>query len=135
MRDCGKTKKMKAIESVLDFVSLFEDKVMPTYDYRCPKCGHEFEVFQAMTAGVLKKCPQCGQLSLKRLIGPGAAVLFKGSGFYTTDYRSQSYQKQAKAETDKQDSKTEKSKTEQTGSTEKVAKKGAGPSKHEKKTG
>ena len=107
---------------------------MPTYDYRCGNCGHEFEVFQSMTAGVLKKCPKCQKLSLKRLIGSGAAVLFKGSGFYTTDYRSASYQKQAKAETDKQKPKAEKSKTEQTGSTEKVAKKAAKPSKHEKKT-
>ena len=104
---------------------------MPTYDYRCGNCNHEFEVFQSMTAGVLKKCPKCGQLSLKRLIGSGAAVLFKGSGFYTTDYRSDSYQKQAKAESDKQDTKTEKSKTEQTGSTEKAAKKAAGASKGE----
>ena len=86
---------------------------MPTYDYECRNCDHEFEFFQSMSAGVLKKCPECGKLSLKRLIGPGAAVLFKGSGFYTTDYRSESYQKQAKAEKDKQDTKTEKSKTKQ----------------------
>lgn len=102
---------------------------MPTYDYRCGNCNHEFELFQSMTAGVLKKCPECQKLSLKRLIGSGAAVLFKGSGFYTTDYRSASYQKQAKAETDKQNSKTEKSKTEQTGSSEKVAKKATGAKK------
>jgi len=108
---------------------------MPTYEYRCRKCEHEFEVFQAMTAGVLKKCPQCGKLSLKRLIGPGAAVLFKGSGFYTTDYRSKSYQKQAKAETDKQDTKTEKSKTKQTDSAGKKKEPAAGDSKREKKTG
>ena len=108
---------------------------MPTYEYRCRKCQHEFEVFQAMTAGVLKKCPQCGELSLKRLIGPGAAVLFKGSGFYTTDYRSKSYQKQAKAETDKQDTKTEKSKTKQTDSAAKKKEPAAGDSKREKKTG
>ena len=77
---------------------------MPTYDYKCANCAHEFEAFQSMTAAVLKKCPQCGQLSLKRLIGTGGAVIFKGSGFYTTDYRSESYQKQAKAESEKQSS-------------------------------
>jgi len=121
--------RQAGLELALGVVSLFEDELMPTYEYRCCKCQHEFEVFQSMTAGVLKKCPQCGQLSLKRLIGPGAAVLFKGSGFYTTDYRSASYQKQAKAETDKQATKTEKSKTEQTGSSEKVVKKAAEPKK------
>ena len=88
---------------------------MPTYDYCCRNCGHEFEIFQSMTAGVLKKCPQCGELCLKRLIGSGAAVLFKGSGFYTTDYRSEHYQKQAKAENEKQDTKAEKPKTKQSG--------------------
>lgn len=80
---------------------------MPTYEYECSSCGHEFEAFQAMTAGALKKCPACGKLSLKRLIGTGGAVIFKGSGFYTTDYRSESYQKAAKA--DSETSKTAKS--------------------------
>ena len=73
---------------------------MPTYEYQCSKCGHEFETFQSMTASVMKKCPACGKLSLKRLIGTGGAVLFKGSGFYATDYRSASYHKAAKAESD-----------------------------------
>ena len=76
---------------------------MPTYDYQCDNCAHEFEIFQSMTAKVLKKCPQCGQLSLRRMIGTGAAVLFKGSGFYATDYRSESYEKGAKAEKEKKD--------------------------------
>ena len=75
---------------------------MPTYEYECSKCGHEFEAFQSMTAGALKKCPACGKLSLKRLIGTGGAILFKGSGFYATDYRSESYNKAAKADSDKQ---------------------------------
>ena len=97
---------------------------MPTYDYQCNNCEHEFEFFQSMNAKVLKKCPECGKLSLKRLIGSGAAVLFKGSGFYTTDYRSDSYQKQAKAEKEKQNPKKDKSKTESSGSSEK--KKGSG---------
>ena len=108
---------------------------MPTYDYLCNKCDHKLEVFQSMTAPVMKKCPQCGKLSLKRLIGSGAAVLFKGSGFYATDYRSESYQKQAKAETEKQDTKSEKSKPKKTGSDEKAVKKSSGESKQKKESG
>ena len=68
---------------------------MPTYDYRCNACGHEFELFQSMTAPVKRKCPECAKNALERLIGTGAAVLFKGSGFYETDYRSESYKKAA----------------------------------------
>lgn len=71
---------------------------MPTYEYECDACGHAFEDFQSMTAKPLKVCPQCKMRKLRRLIGTGAALLFKGSGFYTTDYRSSEYQKQAKAE-------------------------------------
>ena len=77
---------------------------MPTYEYQCRKCGHEFEIFQPMTAGALKKCPACGKLALKRLIGTGGAILFKGSGFYATDYRSESYHKEAKAEAESEKS-------------------------------
>lgn len=69
---------------------------MPTYDYQCQKCGHKFEKFQSMSASTLRKCPQCGKLSLVRLIGSGAGVIFKGSGFYETDYRSESYKSAAK---------------------------------------
>ncbi len=71
---------------------------MPTYDYECDSCGHEFELFQQMSAPVKKKCPECDKLKLKRLIGTGSAVMFKGSGFYETDYRSDSYKKAAKAD-------------------------------------
>ena len=71
---------------------------MPTYDYACQACGHEFEAFQSMTAKPMKKCPDCGKLKLQRLIGTGAGVIFKGSGFYETDYRSDSYKKAAEAE-------------------------------------
>ena len=60
---------------------------MPTYDYVCDKCGHEYEVFQSMTAKVLTKCPECDEESLRRLIGMGAGIIFKGSGFYETDYK------------------------------------------------
>ena len=77
---------------------------MPTYDYVCQACEHEFELFQSITANPKRKCPECGRLKLRRLIGPGAAIVFKGSGFYQTDYRSKSYQKGAAAEKKKSDS-------------------------------
>lgn len=64
---------------------------MPTYDYECDACGHSFEEFQSMSADALKKCPECKKNKLRRLIGGGAAILFKGTGFYETDYRSESY--------------------------------------------
>ena len=63
---------------------------MPTYEYECQKCGHRFEEFQSMKDAPLTKCPQC-KGRVKRLIGAGAGILFKGSGFYATDYRSSSY--------------------------------------------
>ncbi len=71
---------------------------MPTYDYQCDACGHKFEAFQQITAAALKKCPQCKKNKLRRLFGAGAALVFKGSGFYITDYRSDSYKKAASAE-------------------------------------
>jgi putative FmdB family regulatory protein len=71
---------------------------MPTYDYRCDACNHEFEEFQSMLDKPLKKCPKCKKSKLRRLIGAGAAILFKGSGFYQTDYRSESYKSAAKAD-------------------------------------
>lgn len=63
---------------------------MPTYDYQCQDCGYTFEVFQSMTARKLRKCPRC-RGKLKRLLGTGAGIIFKGSGFYETDYRSRNY--------------------------------------------
>ena len=60
---------------------------MPTYQYECEACGHEFEELQSMTEPKLKKCPKCGKLKLSRLIGSGAGMIFKGSGFYETDYK------------------------------------------------
>ena len=71
---------------------------MPTYEYICDKCGHQFDLPQSIKAKPIRKCPKCGKPALKRLIGTGAAVLFKGSGFYATDYRSESYKKEAKSE-------------------------------------
>lgn len=63
---------------------------MPTYDYVCTKCGHEMEVFQSMKDAPLKKCPACKKQGLKRLLGGGAGLIFKGSGFYITDYKKKS---------------------------------------------
>ena len=66
---------------------------MPTYDYVCDACGHTFEEFQYIKDAPLRKCPECKKMKLRRLIGAGAAIVFKGSGFYQTDYRSESYKK------------------------------------------
>jgi putative FmdB family regulatory protein len=71
---------------------------MPTYDYECDACGHTFELFQSISDPVKKKCPDCGKPKLRRLFGTGAAVVFKGSGFYQTDYRSDSYKKAAESD-------------------------------------
>lgn len=68
---------------------------MPTYDYKCDACGYAFEKFQSITAPAIRKCPECKKLKVKRLIGAGAGIIFKGSGFYQTDYRSDSYHKAA----------------------------------------
>ncbi len=71
---------------------------MPTYEYQCGSCEHTMEAFQSITAKPLRKCPECGKLKLKRLLGTGAGLIFKGSGFYETDYRSDSYKKAAESE-------------------------------------
>ena len=71
---------------------------MPTYEYVCDSCDHEFELYQSIKEDPKKQCPECGKKKLRRLIGPGAAIVFKGSGFYTTDYRSESYKKAAAAD-------------------------------------
>lgn len=71
---------------------------MPTYGYLCESCGNEFEKFQTITAKPLRTCPACGRKTLRRLIGIGAGIIFKGPGFYQTDYRSESYKKAEKSE-------------------------------------
>jgi putative FmdB family regulatory protein len=96
---------------------------MPTYDYECDACEHKFELFQSISEPVQKKCPECGKLKLRRLFGTGAAVVFKGSGFYQTDYRSDSYKKGAEkdkpASESKSDSKSDsKSESKSTSSSE-----------------
>ena len=82
---------------------------MPTYDYVCDACDYAFEKFQSMSAKTLRKCPECGKNKLRRLIGTGGGVIFKGSGFYETDYRSDSYRKSAEADKPKSDSGDKKS--------------------------
>ncbi|HZZ82719.1 MAG TPA: zinc ribbon domain-containing protein [Gemmataceae bacterium] len=71
---------------------------MPTYEYQCDACKHHFEELQSFSDPVLKKCPKCKKNKLQRLLGTGAAIIFKGSGFYQTDYRSESYKSAAKAD-------------------------------------
>jgi putative FmdB family regulatory protein len=85
---------------------------VPTYDYVCRGCGHEFELFQSMKDAPKRKCPQCAKNALERLIGTGAAIIFKGGGFYETDYRSEAYQKAAKAETSDSGKPSESTKAE-----------------------
>ena len=69
---------------------------MPTYEYLCDACGHQLEKFQSMKDDPIRTCPDCNKKKLRRLIGFGAGILFKGSGFYQTDYRSKGYQDAAK---------------------------------------
>ena len=87
---------------------------MPTYDYVCEDCDYEFELFQSIKARPIRKCPKCGKLSVQRLIGAGAGILFKGSGFYETDYRSDSYKKAAESETKTSTDKNTKDKKTET---------------------
>jgi putative FmdB family regulatory protein len=100
---------------------------MPTYEYQCNKCGHQFEQMQSITAKALRKCPKCGKPALKRLIGTGAGLICKGSGFYATDYRSENYKESVKREkpekgTEKKEMTTTpvKSETKSTGETKKT---------------
>ena len=90
---------------------------MPTYEYKCGNCEHLMEIFQSITASPKKKCPECGKLKLQRLMGIGSGVIFKGTGFYETDYRSDSYKKGAEGDKKttsdtKPDSKKETKKTD-----------------------
>lgn len=82
---------------------------MPTYEYECQGCGEELEIFQSMKDDPLKKCPSCKKNKLKRKIGTGAGIIFKGSGFYETDYRSENYKKAAEKDKPSSDSGEKKS--------------------------
>ena len=84
---------------------------MPTYEYECKDCGYKFEVFQNMTDKPLKKCSVCGG-TVERLIGTGSGIIFKGGGFYATDYRSKSYKEGAKADKHEPVTKNSSKKTE-----------------------
>jgi putative FmdB family regulatory protein len=111
---------------------------MPTYDYECDACGHRFELYQSISADPERKCPACKKLKLRRLIGTGAAVVFKGSGFYQTDYRSDSYKKSAAADSGSSSSgssSTEKPSSEKTPSEKPASKpsEGTAPKKSSKK--
>ncbi|HEY1602438.1 MAG TPA: zinc ribbon domain-containing protein [Pirellulales bacterium] len=105
---------------------------MPTYDYVCDGCGHAFELFQGINDAVKKKCPKCGKQKLRRLFGTGAAIVFKGSGFYTTDYRSDSYKKRAAADKPASDSKSSDNKSSESKSSS--SEKGSSGDKSSKKS-
>jgi putative FmdB family regulatory protein len=116
---------------------------MPTYDYHCDACEHEFEHFQTITSPLLTKCPECGKKKLRRLFGTGAAVMFKGSGFYTTDYRSDKYKAAAKADKSSGESKSSDAKSSDSKSSDSKSSgeskssdsgKSAAPAKPEKKS-
>jgi len=111
---------------------------MPTYEYECTKCGHVIEMFQSITAKPKRKpdepCPGCGERApIRRLIGGGGAVIFKGSGFYETDYRSESYKKAAKAESESTKPKTDGNKDK--GGESPAAKPDAAPKKSKEGSG
>lgn len=91
---------------------------MPTYEYLCEACEHAFEQFQSITAKPVRKCPECGKMKVRRLIGTGAGIIFKGSGFYETDYRSKSYKDAAKADKDAGSKKSDSTDSGKTGKTE-----------------
>ncbi|TWU20232.1 Zinc ribbon domain protein [Novipirellula galeiformis] len=95
---------------------------MPTYDYECDACGHAMELFQGINDPIVKKCPECKKNKLKRLFGAGAAIMFKGSGFYQTDYRSDGYKKAAKADKKPASDASASSKTESKASKPKKSK-------------
>jgi len=89
---------------------------MPTYQYQCQSCGLEFERFQSMNDEPVKRCPDC-RCKVKRLIGTGAGIIFKGSGFYETDYRSESYEKGKKSDENKSKTKSSESSSSDSSST------------------
>ena len=101
---------------------------MPTYEYVCRSCEHEFEVFHSMTEKPRRKCPECGKNALERKIGTGGAVLFKGSGFYQTDYRSESYKSAARADKSSESSSSTSSSSSSQSDTSKPAASSTGTS-------
>lgn len=98
---------------------------MPTYEYQCDACEHRFELFQSIKAAPTRKCPSCGKLKVRRLISGGGGLIFKGSGFYITDYRSEGYKSAAKSDS----TKTEPTSTSSAGKAETAAPPKAQPQK------
>lgn len=107
---------------------------MPTYEYKCEACGHKFERFQSITAEPIKKCPECKKNKVNRLIGTGAGLIFKGSGFYITDYRSEGYKEKAKADAGGGEKKEAAKNSEGNSTTEKPAAKTEAPATPTPKT-
>jgi len=107
---------------------------MPTYEYECESCGHEFELFQKMSDPPCDSCPECEALVRKK-IGAGAGLIFKGSGFYITDYRSDAYKKQAQAEGSSGSASSETAKSKSDGDSSAKKESGATPSSKGTKSG
>ena len=108
---------------------------MPTYGYKCDHCEHEFELFQSITAASKRTCPACKKRKLRRLIGMGAGILFKGTGFYETDYRSESYKKAAEKDKKSAEKKNDdKKKDASSNKKETTSKKTGGDSDTKKKS-
>jgi putative FmdB family regulatory protein len=106
---------------------------MPTYEYECRACGKRFDLFQSITAAAVRKCPSCGKNKVRRLIGTGAGVIFKGSGFYQTDYRSESYRKAAQKDKPSSSSGAGAGENASGGASNSTGKGGAAPPKKGKK--
>lgn len=99
---------------------------MPTYEYVCKACEHAWEEFQSIKAEPSKKCPECGKKKAQRLISAGGGIIFKGTGFYQTDYRSDSYKKGASADKKASESSSTKSSDSSSSSTSKSSESSSG---------
>ena len=107
---------------------------MPTYDYECDACGHTFELFQTISEPTKRKCPECQKNKLRRLFGTGAAIVFKGSGFYETDYRSESYKKGAEKAKKAKEGASDNKKSDKKSSDKQTAKSESSSSSSSKKS-